>query len=231
LDQIDALEVWNYCNHPSQPEAVEFALSLWNELWNDGYRVPGVAGSDVHGTTPYPRSKNDPPFPEWDIMIFIHADGLSVQQLLHGIRQRQVYVTRGPYLEAEIEVGHEIEIFGIGDDLTAAVERSANNRIEVRYALKLHNTVPGAIHWIENGKEIAVQPIAGDGTYRSAFMWNRDSYTWLRPEIRSTDGALQAFANPVFSGSQQPEMTTWQQLTDRAGIGDSFKKPYAIFTS
>lgn len=227
LNQMDAMEIWNYGSHRSQPKAVESTLRLWNELWNDGRQVTGISGSDHHGEPVFPRSESDPPFIDWNILIFIYAPDLSVDGIVDGIRKRQVYVTRGPYLDVEITA--ERRKFTIGSNLTEAMNRRSDKPIEVQYVITLDNVAPGAIHWIENGKEVHVQPIDRAGTYRFDFAWKHESYNWLRPEIRSADGALQAFANPIFCGYKRPELTTWQELLDRAGVGDDFMIPYAMY--
>jgi len=226
LDEIDVLEIWNYACHPSQPEAVEHTLKIWNFLWNDGRTLPGVSGTDSHGGPIFPRTAQDPPFVDWNLLLFIYANGLSVDHLLQGILQRQVYATRGPYLDAEITVG--TEKFGIGADVTQAVDACAGETAEVNYVLRVSNPGSGAIHWIEDGREVAVQPVAGEGDYGFRFCWRAGEYHWARAEIRALNGSLQAFVNPIFSGRKEPVLHTWQELLDVADIGDSFRQPYAL---
>ena len=48
LDGVDCLEIINDPTYPDAAHANDKAVHFLDELWNDGYRIYGVGGSDSH---------------------------------------------------------------------------------------------------------------------------------------------------------------------------------------
>ncbi|WP_204822210.1 hypothetical protein [Paenibacillus mendelii] len=61
----------------------------------------------------------------------------------------------------------------------------------------------GQLHWIENGERVQTVEIGdGGGTFMATFDWKNRDYVWARAEVRSVDGELLGFTNPVSCGSK-----------------------------
>lgn len=88
--QVDLLEVWSGSwsgNHwPNR-----LALRLWERLLNKGMRVTAVAARDVH-------KPEDLHHPADCANTYIQASSRSVGEILEGLRQGRVYISRGPTL-------------------------------------------------------------------------------------------------------------------------------------
>lgn len=209
LADIDALEVWNDPNNPGSPQATEQALAIWSAIWNEGYRITGIGGSDAHFRPTESHVPGGPPSLLGDPLTCVRADGLSADSIVRGVRQGRVYVTRGPELVCDIAAAGRSFVFG--DDLTQAVDDDPEGK--VRYRVAVGRVDRCSVHWIENGKEVCRRTVDGDETCcEHTLHWKNRRYAWVRLEIRADDGALLAFANPVYCGGRKPRKATWEQL-------------------
>ena len=117
LHLIAALEIIN------APQNREFNLgnaqtiAIWSTLWNEGYTIPGIGGSDFHYNAPFHQNGEDMQL--GDPSTYVYANGLSASNILDGIRKGHVYVSRAPKLEICIEVDDETYL--PGSDLTNAI--------------------------------------------------------------------------------------------------------------
>ncbi|KAA0548368.1 hypothetical protein FZW96_07275 [Bacillus sp. BGMRC 2118] len=211
LRDIDTIEIWNDPTYKDNPAATEEALKLWNELWNDGYRIYGIGGSDSHllPTETYPNAEQ--PSVIGDPATYVLAEELSATSLLQAVRQGKTYVSRGPVLDIEIMVNNEP--VDMGADLT---DRSGNNGIDISYLVSYQDVKrPSSITWIQDGAVIAKDPISSTGQIQRKFSWSQAITTWLRFEIRAEDGELLAFGNPIFQGSKETTLHTWKDLMNQ----------------
>jgi hypothetical protein len=208
LDLIDTMEIWNDPTYPTNPEATEQTLRLWNALWNDGRRVIGIGGSDTHMLPTESYTENGPPSLIGDPGTYVLADGLSAEDILQAVRLGRVYVSRQPELEHSYRIGG-VE-YPPGSDLTQAVEASPDGTVTLK--LSITKLEAGIIHMIENGDTVLTHPFQGASELEFAFCWKDAGYRWRRLEIRTSSGELLAFTNPVYQGKRSPQLKTWKQL-------------------
>ncbi|WP_100330161.1 CehA/McbA family metallohydrolase [Bacillus xiapuensis] len=214
LSDIDSFEVWNDPTFPKNLQATEEALLLWNELWNAGYCVCGIGGSDCHGLPTESYEPNGLPSVIGDPATYVYSSELSARAILQSVKERRVYVTRGPIIDQTVEINHET--FMIGEDVSDLIHRM--EEAVVRFKVKVDPVPGGKLLWIENGKVIDEQLMDGSSEYESCAQWKSGEFVWRRLEIRSDTGNLLAFTNPVFSGTKPPEIDTWGQLLAKAGL-------------
>ncbi|WP_409344272.1 CehA/McbA family metallohydrolase [Paenibacillus sp. MBLB4367] len=212
---VDLLEIWNSPTKKSTPGLTDRTMVLWNLLWNDGYRVPGVGGSDTHLRPDQSYEEGCPPDTIGDPASYVLADRLTPIDILNGLRAGHVYVSRGPELEVSIQAGGRT--FTFGDDLTEALDGSEDGN--VRYRLTVMHAKGAKLRVVENGEVIDTQPIETDRwELDQTFSWKERTYVWRRLEVRDADDMLLCFTNPVSRGTKEHELLTWGQLLDRAGI-------------
>ncbi|GAA3400924.1 CehA/McbA family metallohydrolase [Paenibacillus hodogayensis] len=217
LEQLDAIEIWN------GPHENKASLALWSALWNDGWRVPGIGGSDTHDLPD--RAGLDeslPPRLLGDPGTWVYADRLSARAVLDAVRSGSVYVSRGPELDIVIAGGENG--FTFGADLTERIEPAEGSESAL---IPCTLTVSGAagqnLYVIENGAEVSVLTVEQEQQrFELAFRWHRRHYGWRRFELRHADGTLSAVTNPLFSGAKQPTLTTWGELLEQAGFALPF---------
>ncbi|WP_167834306.1 CehA/McbA family metallohydrolase [Mesobacillus selenatarsenatis] len=212
LSLVDVIEIWNDPTYKDNPAATEEALQLWDILWNDGHRIYGIGGSDSHLRPDESYEKNGPPSVIGDPATYVFADGLSALTILDGVKNGNVYVTRGPVLDCQVYM--DSSSYKPGSEIGANV---SGDTVEFDYQVNYENIETGAsLHWILNGneyKKVLLNP--SRGTTTETFQWKKSGPNWLRLEIRGNNGQLLAITNPVYCGEKKTTLQTWGELIDK----------------
>ena len=204
LSFVDCIEIWNDPYWPDNIQATPMAIAMWTSWLNAGHRVTAIGGSDYHC----------PPRPEKSVLgerlglpsTYVYAEELSVIAILEGLKQRQVYVTRGPKLAFEVEI--DSKSFGIGADLGVC-----EGAIEVSATIMAPPTGARALI-VKNGDTIAETLLKGKSSNLvcSDLVDSSQSH-WYRLDVFDHEGALLAITNPIFVGSHlQPEFIKYKDL-------------------
>lgn len=211
LSEIDTIEIWNDPTYKDNLKATEEALALWNILWNDGYRIFGIGGSDSHLLPTESYEENGPPSVIGDPATFVHTDELSAKAILTAVKSGRTYVSRGPVLDINIEANRkQIEV---GSNLTQ--ESLSECGLTINYQLSYKHVPEGStLFWVQDGEVIHEDNLDSAGQNNRSFIWKQDQITWLRFEIRSKDGELLAFCNPIYQGEKSKSILTWGQLLE-----------------
>lgn len=171
----EVVEIWNgpwggdSNNEPS--------LALWYDWLNQGQRLAATAGTDTHSSRDYAAR------PGFNV---VYAEALTEAALLKAIRAGRLYMSAGPRLGLEAR-GEGGERWTMGD--TAA--RPAT------FTAGWAGCPDGArLRVMANGRSLAEQPAAGEGSYTWA-MAPGDA-DWVVVEIRDAGGELLAISNPIY---------------------------------
>ncbi|MEW8969792.1 MAG: CehA/McbA family metallohydrolase [Mesobacillus sp.] len=212
LSLVDVIEIWNDPTYKNNPSATEEALHLWDILWNDGYRIYGIGGSDSHLRPNESYEKDGPPSVIGDPATYVYANELSAKAILAGVKNGNVYVSRGPVLDCQVYT--EGSAYKPGSEIGANI---SGDSVVFNYEVKYENIETGAsLHWILNGNEYKkVLLNSSCGTNTETFQWKKSEPNWLRLEIRGNNGQLLAFTNPVYSGQKKTTLQTWGELIDK----------------
>jgi hypothetical protein len=215
LNFLDALEIWNDPTYHTNPAATEKALILWSTLWNEGYQITGIGGSDSHLLPEESYGDGNPPSLIGDPATYVYADRLSTAAILTAVRKGRVYVSRIPVLDICVTV--DDVSFPLGSDLTEAVNSSPDGNVYC--SLTVMNCSEGTLRVIENGEVVSHLPVSNASrTFEFKSAWKEKAYIWRRYEIRAINGDLLAFTNPVFYGEKTQEITTWKQLLEKSSF-------------
>ncbi|MCQ6562358.1 CehA/McbA family metallohydrolase [Paenibacillus mendelii] len=215
LENVDCMEIWNDPTYSTNPAATERALVLWSTLWNEGWRLPGIGGSDSHMLPTETYSDGSPPSLIGDPGTYVYAERLSPAAILAAVQAGRVYVSRGPVLDVKVIVGEEE--YPLGSDLTEAVAASVDGEVDIRLAVT--GAAQGRLHIITNGTETSVQDIPEeDSAFAFKLQWRAAEYEWVRAEIRTAGGELLAFTNPVYHGQKNTTIRTWGELLKKASF-------------
>lgn len=199
LNQVDTLEIWNDPTYADNQQATEFALNAWDLLLKDGHRITGVAGSDSHLRPDEAYDGSDKPSLIGDPGTFVYCEGLSIDNLVQSIKNGHVFVSRGEQIE--LKLNHLIP----GDQSDLKV-----GEVEAR----VHTTESLIFEWIMDG-DIIIQE-SGTSS-RLQFDWPDNAYHYIRVNIRTQDGRLYGFTNPIYFNDKEPTLETWGQLLDMKG--------------
>lgn len=197
----------------NQLKATEAALKLWNTMWNDGYKIWGIGGSDAHNfpTEAYEGSKM--PSIIGDPATFVFSDSLSAVDIMKAVKSGKIYVSRGLILKIDIEVcGIN---FCPGSDMTGLV--STEEKV-IKYKLTtVEESFNCEVVWIKDGMVLHKERIIENTEIQYEFSWKGEEYSWFRFELRDYDGNLLAFANPIYKGFKNHKINTFGQLLKASG--------------
>lgn len=185
---VQAVEVVN----GTQADGPRAGVDFWEQQLQQGRRLTAVGGSDSHNPGPA-----DGPSPIGLPATLVHAEGLSREALLAGIRQGRVVVdvrnARGSRLDLRLETddGRSADM---GQELALAAGQWATLRTTLEYPQ------PVQLEFIVDGKRhrAALEP-GYDGSQQASLRWRSDGKRhWLRVDARDADGNLRMLGNPVY---------------------------------
>ena len=192
MTQVQAIEIVNGDDAGTPLSGVPF----WEQQLAKGLRITGIGGSDNHNATmavalPFGPSPIGKP------TTVVHADDLSMQAILAGIRAGHVFVdvegSRDRLLELSASSGEQHA--SMGDEIHAA----AGERIH--FEAHVAHVAGAKLHVLLDGKPFAPVAIASIGSIdqRTAFDWTSDGKPhWLRAEVRAADGRPLLIGNPLY---------------------------------
>ena len=186
LSMIDAVEVITdpYAFSDGAPEANEKALNLFDIIWNSGYRVAGIGGSDTH--TDYSDSQLGQP------VTCVYADPASMASVLDAVKKSRAAVF------TDLDCSVEYKVAGTGILPGTDVQSSDDLDFEVIFDPG-NDTGTYILRIIENGSAVTeVEALPGRKT-EVKYKWPGNS-AWIRCEIRDRN-MIRGFINPVFRGA------------------------------
>ncbi len=194
--KADLIEVYHNLEGPNN----NYQPMLWDRHLCLGRRIVGVGGIDTHkiyegthklGTT----------------VTWVHAPELSEKGIIEGLRQGNVYVSRGPELRfaAENRYGDRVETGGtlpIGDG-------------PVTFEVQIKNDQPLWLFTFKNGYTLGLQPIeaSGDEWQTITFTDEPQRPSFYRLELHSI------YESEVYGGIKWRDFTTMQVMSNPIWVG------------
>jgi hypothetical protein len=226
LSKIDTIEI---CNDPTYylgSDSNDKAIELLDILWNDGYQIYGIGGSDAHilPTETYENSKEKSII--GDPGTFVYCDRLTPNNVLEAVKKGHVYVSRGIIVDFDINVfdvdSEKIEeknSYLPGDEIIMnEKEAIISYSIKVKFEkIEAHfesiNETESILeaYLIQNGKIIDKKKIE-NGKINFTTKWKRNKYNWLRVEIRTLENKFKVYINPIYSGKKINKLNTFKDL-------------------
>lgn len=188
FNAVQAIEVANGGNEKALGgfEGVLSGVPFWEARLNQGRRITAVGGSDNHDAG-IPRDK---PSAVGRPATVIHAEGLSSEALLAGLRAGRVFIdldgTRDRMLDLSASVGGRGAVMGG----TLAAKPGETLIFNARIA----GADPAGLEVIQDGARIApaISPTGGFEIRMGA----RPS--WVRINVRDAAGRLLMIGNPIY---------------------------------
>lgn len=207
LCDIDCLEIVNDPTYQYAGEANERAIRLLDLLWQDGYRITGIGGSDSHNTIEerYPGATE--PSIAGDPATWAYVEELTPKRLLEAIRKGHCYVSRR--CRADIFIRGEKRNYLPGDEIRDEAE------VEVELAICDLMEKP-VVYVLEDGKkrELPVTFLKEDRTYRArtGVAWEDGRYHWFRIGAEGRDGGFLLYTNPLYRGRKEHRFLTYGDI-------------------
>ena len=179
LSMIDALEIISDPYAEGAPEANDEAVRFLDVLWNEGFRITGIGGSDTH--TAFSESQLGQPATK------VYAKPGSLNSILEGIKNHNASVF------VDLDCVFEYRIDGKPVSPGKVISRSDDLEIIFDPAEKTEEFI---LKVIENG--ITADEIKNNkGRISVKRKWDEKS-DWIRCEIRDSRNMLRGYINPVY---------------------------------
>lgn len=208
MRRVHALEVCCDPTWATSPAATEAALAVLNQAWQLGLRLTAVGGSDCHLTPDERNPQASAPSLYGDPATWVFAQDLTQSAILAGLRAGHVYLARHSALIFDLQPVS----FPLAMAILPGMDVGAQ-----RVALTIHTAAPvhdWQLQLIADGDCIATLPL---GAQPQTLMLDLTRYSWLRCDIRDSEGAFAGLINPLYNGAhprfrQPAPALSWEEL-------------------
>ena len=193
LSQIDSIEIITDPYDRNIGDANEKAVALMDILWNSGFFITGIGGSDTH--TKYSDSQLGQPITK------IYAKPGSLFSMLEGIKKHRAQI----YLDCDCEFSY----LSMGKLLLPGTNIESFEDVPLTFSLSLGNkSDPVQLCIIENGKLVEEKEVSSGEKCLIERIWNADS-DWIRCELRDRYNRIRGYINPLHRGRKKRTIETW----------------------
>lgn len=220
LKDMNCLEIINDPTYAADKEAKaeeanRKAVFLSDALWEDGYRICAIGGSDSHKEIDdFYEGATEPSIPG-DPATWLYMDGLSPEHLLKALQNCCCYVTR--YCKAEFKAASYKKN---GKNCQEEVQfggKLAEEAGKLSYSLCLGKLEEEpVIFYLQNSeKHICKEVIKKeDGSYSvsGTIEIEDNGYTWIRFGAEKKDGTFLFYGNPVTKGEKEHRFHTFGEI-------------------
>ncbi|HWT73460.1 MAG TPA: CehA/McbA family metallohydrolase [Mobilitalea sp.] len=207
MSKLNTIEVICDPTYPSAAKANNQAVDFLDFLWQEGLIIFGIGGSDSHNKEDELYDGAQEPSVYGDPATYVYCEGLSVRNIIEGIRKGHSYITRYGNLIIEICEGKYLP----GDQISEKVEF-------ITYRVRLENIqIACTGRFILNGETVWEAALSGDGKEAFYVLEPVDQPWWLRFGLYDTSGNVIAYVNPVYNRVNKCQNTVFKNLYDRFG--------------
>lgn len=180
--KIDLMEVWAGCWDERKIENSR-SLRLWDKLLSQGFKVVGISGRDWHDVNEK-RKKGIP-------RTFVHADSLSEDGILEGLRKGRVFVSSEPRVYFSAKCGNRK--YECSDEMKIMEKKPINFQIQIENLKE-----SSQLQITKNGFKFFNTSLAKGENQRISFSDLPKENSWYRCEIYTERDELLCFTNPIF---------------------------------
>ena len=207
LGQIDFLEIVNDPTYTYAGKSNWKAIRFLDWLWQDGYKIYGIGGSDSHNLiTEYYEGAREPSV-AGDPGTYVFTEELSPENMLRAMKKGHVYVSRHCSLELNICAG--------GVSYLPGDEIVCEQHTEVRYCVKITGLEEEPqVYMVMNHVRFRIELVrSGPDVYEGEAQigLEPDFWHWIRLDVRDSRGEFAAYVNPVYSGKKEHRLKTFKE--------------------
>lgn len=207
LSVLNTIEVICDPTYGTAPEANDRAAAFLDFLWDRGYRIYGIGGSDSHNKPEELYEGSAEPSIYGDPATYVYCKGLSVQNVLEGIQGGHCYTARYVTLDIRINEGRYLP----GDCVGAEEE-------VITFEIGIENiTKPLVGRFILNGSIIEEILLKENRDSVKYSLKNLEESWWLRFGIYDREGHVVAYVNPVYHNPSELRKNSFKILLDEFG--------------
>lgn len=215
LKNLRLMEIINDPTYEYAKKANEDAISFIDFLWQQGFRVFGLGGSDSHNLIDERYEGADEPSVPGDPATLVYMDGMTPSKLLKAVSKGHVIVAR--YITMEVYFLFENKKYLPGDRIEITGDSEFKNDIVASVTIKINEETYGKniipeLYLIENGvkREVWLEK-RDERTYMADVVtnWHSIEWEWKRFEVLSKDYGFLGYVNPIFHGRKKSKLKTF----------------------
>lgn len=202
LRDVDCVEIVNDPTYNYAKESNDRAIEFLDLLWEDGWNIWGVGGSDSHNLIEERYDGAELPSIAGDPGTYVYCNGLSPENLVREVRSGHMYVSR--FCSLKTDIRDEERSYLPGDEIVC---RGKAAKIEYQVTvMNIGKEVKGAvyIYAVRDGARELLETVKHpDGSYTAGTwaVFDEEGRSWMRIEVRTASGEFLAYVNPVYHGS------------------------------
>ncbi|MCD8197578.1 MAG: CehA/McbA family metallohydrolase [Lachnospiraceae bacterium] len=207
LAAVDCLEIVNDPTYEADPQADahaanEKAILLSDLLWEDGWRICAIGGSDSHNRIDERYGDAAEPSIAGDPATWLYMENLSPANLLDALRCCHACVTRHCEIESSICFGARLP--------------EGTQRFPYRILLKGPQGQPDIFYFHNGVFRSCPVTRTEDGSWLAEGEAEllEEGYHWLRFGAREQDGAFLFYGNPVTRGRKEHRFSTFGEIAE-----------------
>jgi hypothetical protein len=191
MQRVQAIEAVNGMDAMLPNSGIPF----WQHWLDLGYRLTAIGGSDNH------EAKRAFGLPGMSTIgtptTVVHADALSMQAILAGIRAGHVFVDVQGSRDRMLDLTARVDSASaeMGDALGAPKGRT------VRFSVSVKAPAGSRVETLVDGKALAQVDanVVNEATQHIGFEWLSDGQRhWVRSNVRDANGQLLLIGNPIY---------------------------------
>ncbi len=193
LSWIDSIEIVSAPYLKNTSNANEKALSILDLLWNNGYRITGIGGSDTH------TNSSDSHLGEPVTKVFAKPDFLS--SIIEGTKKHR----------AEIfdDLNCDFNYISEGNIILPGTDVCTSEDVNLVFSFSLDkNSDFVFLQVVENGKIVDKKKVFPGEKIVIERVW-KGSSDWIRCEFRDNNNRIRGYINPLHRGIKESKIRRW----------------------
>lgn len=228
LREIDCIEIVNDPTYEYAKESNWEAIRFLDWLWQDGYRIWGVGGSDSHNLLDerYPGATE--PSVAGDPGTYVYMDGMSPERLIGEVKRGHMYVSR--YCTLDLCIEADGRTYLPGDEICCKGKTEVTYRIRIRGLTEASGNTPEGckpvVYKVENRVQSRVEVVCDESVHiesacaktgevvytgETKVIMGDSDWQWMRLEVRDEKGDFLAYVNPIYYGQRSHKFFTYGQ--------------------
>lgn len=213
LSDIDCMEIVNDPTYTGAEEANQQTIRLLDQLFEDGYRICGIGGSDAHNLIEERYEGATDPSIAGDPGTYVWCEKLSAQDLLESVKEGKVCVTRFCRITPQIQWGQALLCPG-------AHQPAPKEDMQLTYTIHIQDMEEEPVpSLIINQKryEMQVTPCGTGGYIASATLTlpAKELWIWCRAQITNQKGEFRGYVNPIFFGEKEHQYQSLKEVKEK----------------
>lgn len=211
LSDISCIELINDPTYIGASEANDRTIRFLDSLWEEGYIIYGVGGSDSHNFIEERYEGATQPSVAGDPGTYVFCQGLSPKTLLKQVKSGAICITRFCKITPQIQLGDALYLPGQELDLKKGFT-------ELSYTLKIEGLKDCPKVFLVCNQEYQTLTVEQHNDLyiaRTAISLTQKQWQWIRMEVRTKDDQFLGYVNPVYYGKKTPSCITYEDVCKR----------------